>query len=307
MELRVLRYFLAVAREETISGAAESLHLSQPTLSRQLMDLEAELGKALFIRGKRKIALTEEGLLLRKRAQEILELVEKTEAEFLAVDEVVSGDIYIGGGETHALRVIARVIKDLQREHPRIGFHLFSGNAADVTDRLDKGLIDFGVLIEPASVDKYESMRLPDVDTWGVLMRKDSSLAGCEAIVPADLWNLPLICSRQTLEGGEISGWMRRDYEKLDIVATYNLVYNASLLVEEGVGHALCLAGIVNTSGDSPLLFRPLEPRLEARLDIVWKKHQVFSKAARLFLVRLQESFGAQGLRPTGGRRPAGI
>ena len=288
MELRVLRYFLALAREETISGAAESLHLSQPTLSRQLMDLEAELGKALFIRGKRKIALTEEGMLLRKRAQEILDLVDKSEAEFLAMDEIVSGDVYIGGGETYALRVIANAIKDFQSEHPQVKFHLFSCNAEDVTDRLDKGLIDFGVLIEPASVVKYESMRLPDVDTWGVLMRRDAPFAERDAIAPEDLWGLPLICSIQTLEGNEISGWMRRDYEKLNIVATYNLVYNASLLVQEGIGYALCLDGIVNASGDSPLLFKPLEPRLEARLDIVWKKYQVFSKAARLFLTGLQ-------------------
>ena len=290
MEIRVLRYFLAVAREGTISGAAEFLHLSQPTLSRQLMDLEAELGKKLFVRGNRRIALTEEGLLLRRRAEEILELVDKTEAEFLAPDEIVTGDIHIGGGETHAMRLIAQVVKDLQREHPQIRCHLFSGNAEDVTDRLDKGLIDFGVLIESANVVKYDSMRLPDVDVWGVLMRRDSPLASRESIAPEDLWDLPLICSRQAMEGNEISGWLRRDYERVNIVATYNLVYNASLLVEEKMGYALCLDRIVNASGDSALAFRPLEPRLEARLDVVWKKYQVFSKAAKIFLSRLQDT-----------------
>ena len=289
MELRVLRYFLTVAREGTISGAAEFLHLSQPTLSRQLMDLEVELGKTLFIRGNRRIALTEEGMLLRKRAEEILDLVDKTEAEFQASDELIAGDIYIGGGETYAMRLIAQVVQDLQREHPHIKCHLFSGHAEDVTDRLDKGLIDFGVLIEPANVVKYDSMRLPDVDIWGVLMRKDSPLASHETITPEDLWDLPLIFSRQAMEGNALSGWLRRDYEKLNIAATYNLVYNASLLVEEGMGYALCLDKIINASGDSALVFKPMKPRLEARLDIVWKKYQMFSKAAKIFLTRLQD------------------
>lgn len=288
MDLRILRYFLSAAGEETISAAAEFLHVSQPTLSRQLMDLEKELGKTLFIRGNRKITLTDEGLLLRKRAQEIVDLVDKTAAEFLASDEVVSGDIYIGGGETHAMHLIAKAMKALQQEHPHIRCHLFSGHAEDVTERLDKGLIDFGVLIEPADVTRYDSMRLPDVDCWGVLMRKDSPLASRDAIAPEDLWNLPLICSQQAMKGNEISRWMKRGYENLNVVATYNLVYNASLLVAEGMGYALCLDRIVNASGDSPLVFKPFAPKLEASLDIVWKKYQVFSKAARKFLQQLQ-------------------
>ena len=290
MDIRILRYFLAVAREETITGAAVFLHVSQPTLSRQLMGLESELGKSLFIRGKRKITLTDEGMLLRKRGQEIVDLIDRTEAEFLAPNEIVSGDIRIGGGETYAMRLIANVVKDLQREYPQIKCHIFSGNAEDVTDRLDKGLIDFGVLIEHASVVKYDSISLPDVDVWGVLMRKDSALASHNLIVPEDLWDVPLICSRQAMDGKELSGWLKKDYEKLDIAATYNLLYNASILVEEGVGYALCLDKIVNVSGESTLSFKPLNPRLEARLDIVWKKYQVFSKAARIFLGRLREA-----------------
>jgi DNA-binding transcriptional LysR family regulator len=293
MDLRVLRYFLAVAREETISAAAGFLNITQPTLSRQLIDLETELGKTLFIRGNRRISLTEEGMLLRKRAQEIIELVDKTEAEFLASDEIVSGDIYIGAGETHALRSIAKVVRSLQREYPNIKYHLFSGNAEDVTHRLDTGLIDFGVLIEPADVNKYDSIRIPDVDVWGVLMRQDSVLAERDSITPEDLWGLPLICSRQEMSGKVVSSWLKKDYEELDIVATYNLLYNASLLVEEGMGYALCLDKIVNVSGNSALSFKPLKPRLEARLDIVWKKYQVFSKAARIFLTRLQETISA--------------
>jgi DNA-binding transcriptional LysR family regulator len=290
MEIRVLRYFLSVVKEETITGAAESLSLSQPTLSRQLMDLEAELGKTLFIRGKRKVILTDEGMLLRKRAEEILDLVDKTEAELIAPDEVIGGDVYLGGGETHVMCLIARVIKNLREDHPRIKFHVFSGNAEAVTDRLDKGLIDFGVLIEPANVLKYDSMRLSGVDTWGVLMHKDSPLAARDAISPKDLWNVPLICSRQAMEGSELSAWLKRGYDKLNIVATYNLLYNASLMVREGVGYALCLDKIINVSGDSSLVFKPLEPKLEARLDLVWKKYQVFSKASKVFLTKLQES-----------------
>ena len=287
MELRVLRYFLAIAREESISGAAEVLHITQPTLSRQIMDLEKELGARLFIRGH-KIKLTEEGLLLRKRAEELVELADKTEMEFAVSDEFISGDIYIGGGETDAMRFIAKVAKNLQEEYPHIRYHLFSGNADDVTERLDKGLLDFGILIEPADIKKYNYIQLPVTDTWGLLMRKDSPLSTKNTIKPEELEKLPLLTSRQTLVRNEISGWSRRDFEKLNIVATYNLIYNASLMVDEGFGYALCLDKLVNTTGNSNLCFRPLEPKLEAHLDIVWKKYQVFSKAAQKFLDKLQ-------------------
>ena len=175
MEIRVLRYFLAVAREESISGAAGYLHLTQPTLSRQLMDLEEELGKKLFLRGSRKVTLTEDGLLLRKRAEEILDLVEKTQSEFHETDQAgISGDIYIGGGETQAMRMVAQTARELQADHPQIRYHLYSGNAEDVSERLDKGLLDFGMMIRPFDIKKYDSVQLPATDTWGVLMRKDS-------------------------------------------------------------------------------------------------------------------------------------
>ena len=176
MELRVLRYFLAVAREENISAAAEYLHLTQPTLSRQLMDLEEELGKKLFIRGNRKITLTDDGVLFRKRAGEIIELVEKTELEFRSSDEVIAGDIYIGGGETESMRLIARTARVMQTRYPGVRYHLYSGNADDVGERLDKGLLDFGVIIEPFDRKKYDSLRLPAANRWGVLMRRDLSL-----------------------------------------------------------------------------------------------------------------------------------
>lgn len=291
MDIRVLKYFMAVTREESISGAAESLHMTQPTLSRQLMDLEEELGKKLLIRGNRRITLTEEGMLLRKRAAEILDLVDKTEAELMAPDEVVSGDIYIGGGETDAMRLIARIATDLQKSCPNICYHLFSGNADDVTERLDKGLLDFGILIEPADMRKYDYIRLPATDTWGLLMPKDCPLASHDCILPEDIWELPLITSRQTTVSNVFSGWLKRDYEKLNIVATYNLIYNASLMVEEGLGYALCLDNLINTSENSGLCFRPLKPQIEVHLDIVWKKYQIFSRAADRFLSKVQETF----------------
>lgn len=289
MEVRVLRYFLAVAREESISGAAESLHLTQPTLSRQLMDLEAELGRKLLIRGSRKVNLTEEGVLLRKRAEEILDLMEKTRSELCETDEAdITGDIYIGGGETDAMRLIARAAHRLQSAYPHIAYHLFSGNADDVTERLDRGLVDFGVFIEPADLSKYDFIKLPMTDIWGVLMRKDCPLAARATIRPQDLLGLPLLASNQHLVKNEFSGWFGEGYEKLNITTTYNLLYNASIMVEEGMGYALCLDKIVRTSGGSPLCFRPLEPKLEVGLHIAWKKYQFFSKAAEKFLECLQ-------------------
>lgn len=291
MEFRVLQYFLAITREETILGAAEQLHITQPTLSRQMKDLEEELGKQLFIRGNRKITLTEDGMLLRQRAEEIINLVEKTESEIMVSDTSISGDIYIGSGETKGISLIAKVVNKCQKEYPNIKFHFYSGNAQDVADRIEKGLIDFGILIEPADVSKYDFIKLPTYDTWGVLMRKDSSLASKDSIKVEDLKTIPLICSDQTMVKNEISGWMNHDFDKLNIVAGYNLIYNASLLVEEGIGYALCLDKLINTTGDSQLCFRPLEPRLEVGITLVWKKYQIFSRAAEYFLKILHKEF----------------
>lgn len=291
MDIKALQYFLAVAREESITGAAESLHMTQPPLSRQLKDLEDKLGKQLLVRGKRKITLTEDGMFLRKRAEEIVELFEKTKSEMMSNDEMISGDIYIGGGETEGIRLIARVTNSLRKDYPHIHFHLHSGNADDVTERLDRGLLDFGIFIEPADMRKYDFIKLPTTDIWGVLMRKDSPLATNKTMRPDDLFGLPIICSNQGMVKNEISGWLGGEYEKLNIVATYNLLFNASIMVEEGNGYALCLDKIIKTTGDSALCFRPLEPKLEVGLAIVWKKYKVFSKAAEKFLMRLQDEF----------------
>ena len=276
MEIRLLRYFLAVAQEESISKAADILHITQPTLSRQLMDLEKELNTKLLIRGKRnkKITLTEDGKLLKSRAQEIIELTNKTESEFLFGDKNISGDIFIGGGETDAIRVIARTIKRLSLEYPNIKYHFYSGNGEDVTEKLNKGLLDFGVFIEPIDKKEYGFIQLPQNDTWGILMRKDSDLAKKEFIEPEDLINIPLFSSRQYLVKNLISGWLGFDFEKLNIIGSYNLLYNASVMVEEGLGYALCIDKLINISGDSKLCFKPLQPKLEGGILVAWNKKQ---------------------------------
>lgn len=289
MEFRVLQYFLAIAREETISKAAESLHITQPPLSRQMKELEEQLGKQLFIRGNRKINLTEEGILLRQRAEEIISLVEKTESEIMHSDTTISGDIYIGNGETEGMRILAKVIDTCHKEYPKIKFHLYSGNSQDVVEKIENGLIDFGVLIEPADISKYDFIKIPVKDKWGVLMRKDSPIASLKSITADTLKKLPLICSSQEIVKNEISGWLNDDYNKLNIVATYNLIYNASLLVEEGSGYALGLDKLINTSGNSKLCFIPLEPKLEVGLTLIWKKYHLFSKAASYFLNQLRK------------------
>ena len=295
MEIRVLRYFLAIAREGSITNAANFLHVKQPTLSRQIHDLENELGQKLFTRCSHNMALTAEGMILRKRAEEIISMVDKTEAEFTSMVEAVGGDIYIGGGETDAIKFVAKVAKELHDTYPNIHYHLYSGNAQDVTERLDKGLLDFGVLVQPADISKYDYLNIPAKDTWGVVMRKDSPLAKKETICKEDLIGVPLICSRQAIleerSKNEFAMWFGEAFDRLDIVTTFNLVYNAAIMVDAGLGYAVTIDKIANTSENSNLCFRPLKPRLDAGLNIIWKKYQVFSSAAELFLERLRESF----------------
>lgn len=299
MEIRVLRYFLAIAREGNITAAANFLHLTQPTLSRQIKDLEEELGVQLLVRKSHNVSLTPDGMRLRKRAEEIVSMVDKTEAEFISAENTVSGDIYIGGGETRTMHEIAEIIKELCDSYPDIHFHLYSGNEADVTERLDKGLLDFGVLIQPADISKYNYINLCKKDIWGVVMRKDSSLAGKEYIKKEDLLDLPLICSRQAISphqtGNKFSDWFGEEFEKLNIVTTFNLVYNAAIMVEAGIGYAITLDNLTDTSENSDLCFRPLEPKLESGLNIIWKKYQVFSPASELFLNRITERFSSAG------------
>lgn len=289
MELRVLRYFLAVAREENITAAAESLHVTQPTLSKQLMDLEYELGKKLFERGKRKITLTEEGIFLRKRAQEIIDLSDKTEATLKSSAQTISGDVFIGCGETQGMREIIKVMKKVNCDFPEIRYNLYSGNDEDVSERLDSGLVDFGLFVGNTHLDKYDYKKLPVADVWGLLLRNDNPLAKKKTIKPSDLDGVPILCSRQALTHNELSGWLGKDFKKLKIVSTHNLVYNASLMVEEGFGAALSIKGLINTA-DSNLVFRPFRPMIKADLIFAWKKYQVFSKPAEIFLKYIQEN-----------------
>lgn len=295
MGIRVLRYFLAIAREGSITNAADFLHVTQPTLSRQIKDLEDELGQKLFNRQSHSMDLTAEGRILRRRAEEIVAMVDKTEAEFSAMEGEISGDIYIGGGETEAVKLIAEIAKELQNDYPNIHYHLYSGNAEDVTERLDKGLLDFGILVQPADISKYDYMNIPAKDVWGVVMRKDSPLAEKESICKDDLLDVPLICSRQAISQersrNEFADWFGSDFDKLDIVTTFNLFYNAAIMVDAGIGYAITIDKLANTSEESDLCFRPLAPRLEAGLNIIWKKYPVFSAAAEQFLKRLQNSF----------------
>ncbi|MBD5111308.1 MAG: LysR family transcriptional regulator [Ruminococcaceae bacterium] len=293
MELRVLQYFLAVTREQSISGAAESLYLSQPTLSRQLKELEEELGKQLFIRGSRRITLTEEGMILRKRAEEIIELVKRAEDEITQSDETIAGDITVGTGETDGLRFLARAARSLQTDYPLIHLNIISGDKARVMEELDRGLIDFGIVFGDIDTSKYEFIRLPHKDIWGVMMRRDSPLAQKREITADDLIDKPLIISRQSFHDSAFREFFRCDQEKLNVVATYNLLFNGSIMVDEGMGYAICLDKIINVSGDSSLCFRPLSPIMEASMNIIWKKYQVHSKAIEKFLERIRSETAA--------------
>ncbi|MBS6864998.1 MAG: LysR family transcriptional regulator [Oscillospiraceae bacterium] len=291
MELRLLEYFLAVAREQNITAAAKALHISQPALSTQLKNMEAELGKKLLIRGvkgSRKVILTEEGMILRKRAEEMLLLMRRTEEEITGFDETIAGNVFIGTGETEIVRLFAKASKKLQQKYPDIRYNISSGNAEYVLEYLDKGLIDFGLLFTEIDAQKYEAIPVPIKDTWGVLMRKNSPLAEKEMICPEDLWDKPLIVPQQKGDNAYLGRWLQREESELHIVATYNLLFNASLLVDEGLGYALCYNKLINTQG-SNLCFRPLSPQLVAPGFIVWKKYQVFSKAANIFLQYLRE------------------
>lgn len=293
MEIRVLRYFLTVAREGSITGAANYLHLTQPTLSRQLQDLEKELGQKLLIRTNHNVTLTPEGMILRKRAEEILDMVEKTQNEFSSLKHEIAGEIFIGSGETSSIKCVAEVIREIQAEYPNIKFNLYSGNADDVSEKLDKGLLDFGILIQPTDISKYEYLSLKSYDTWGLVMRKDSLLAQKAYITIGDLFKIPLIISRQIDKTPTIKNeyyeWFGVNRKKLNIVARYNLIYNAAIMVEAGVGYAIGLDELINTTGRNELCFRPLKPLLKSGLNMVWKKYQVFSPAAKLFLEKMQE------------------
>ena len=296
MELRVLRYFLAVARDGSFTKASNVLHVTQPALSKQIMDLEGELDCKLFVRGSHSVRLTEDGFLLKRRAEEILEIEERTISEFTRNRSDVSGEIYIGAGETNGIKAVAEVAKQLREKYPAITFDFHSGNAEDIMERLDKGLLDFGLIIQPADISKYGSVILPNKDTWGIIMNRESELASKKAIKREDLRGKPLIISKQisrreSSRGGLLK-WLGPDIGRYNIVARYNLLYNASVMAEKGIGYVVGLDKIVDTSLNSALCFRPLIPKLESEMGIIWKKGRLFSTPAKLFLNKIREYCG---------------
>lgn len=288
MEFRVLKYFLTVAQEENITKAAEVLHTSQSNLSRQLAELENIIGKKLFERGSRKIVLTEEGMFLRKRAKEIIELTERTETDLKTFNDVVSGVVHIGAVETHKMRMIADCIISLKEAYPQISYDFFSGSIAEITDGLNKGLLDFGLLVAPVDMQKYDYIKLPANDIFGLLMRKDCPLAELDTIRPENIGDYPVLVAHQQIEGNVLSGWLGREVQSLNIIGTFNLITNPAMMIEQGFGMAFTFDNLVNIPENSKLCFRPLEPKVEAELYLVWKKFQMFTKPAELFLESIQ-------------------
>ena len=285
MDVRTMQYYLAVVREGTISAAAESLHVAQPSLSRQMKELEEELGTTLFVRGNRRIVLTEEGMVLRRRAEEIIQLMRLTEEEITQIKNHVAGTIRIGAGESHSFHYLSRIASALAEDYPDIRFQITSGDTEDLMDQLNNGLIDFAVIFTNVDHALYQSIQLPTEDRFGLLMRKDCALAQKEVLYLNDLKGIPLIVSRASLQF-----FSSQSFSDLRIVATYNLVYNASLLVEDGLGCALCFEKLINTSGESPLCIRPVLPKIEAAGTIIWKKYQIFSPAVQMFIDKISET-----------------
>ena len=285
MDIRTMQYYLAVVREGTISAAAETLHVAQPSLSRQMKDLEEELGASLFARGNRKITLTEEGMILRKRAEEIVQLMQMTEEEISQIKNHISGSVRIGAGESYSFHYLSRTAASIAEDHPDIRFNITSGDTQDLMDELNNGLIDFAVIFTEVDHSLYQSIQLPAEDGFGVLMPKDCPLAQKNEIHLSDLKSLPVIVSRSS----EPYFTGSKEVSSLNIVATYNLIYNASLLVEDGLGYAICFDRLINTTGDSPLCIKPLLPRITNAANLIWKKYHVFSPAVQLFIDRIRK------------------
>ncbi len=282
MDIRVLRYFLAAAREENITRAAESLHIAQPSLSKQLMELEQEVGKPLLIREKRKITLTEEGVLLRKRAEEIVSLLEKTEQELTSGFGELAGEIYIGGSITET---VLKTAADLRREHENIRFHFYSGDATDVLERLDHGNLDFAVMLEPVDTVKYDFLSLPERSEWGILMKSDCEFAKKQVVTRKELEKMPLILHQRIGLQEEIAHWAQTDLEHLQIAATYNVVHGSPVpVVKQELGYFLTTRDLLAPELGEGVCFCPLKPSLQIKYALVWKKHAVFGRAAGTFL-----------------------
>lgn len=290
MDLRLLRYFLTVAKLQNITRAAEALHITQPALSRQLKELEDSLGTSLLNRGKRKTTLTKQGLLLQVRAEEILDLVDKTEKEIETEASNFVGLIHMGCAETYAMKTITDTLKAIQEKHPKVALRIISSDETHVMNALDKGLLDFGLVVEPSKLKQYEYLQLPYVDSWGILMRFDDPLVKKDSISPEDLYHKPLIISNQAYENKEFIRWWADSENPMNIVSFISLLYNGSLLVRSGVGYLLALDKIITTSPDNELVFRPLYPPLQSHAFLTWKKDRPLSPMSEYFLDSLKKN-----------------
>ena len=290
MEIRTLRYFLAVAREENMTKAAEILHVTQPTLSKALRSLEEELGKKLFIRHSFSISLTDEGILLKARAEDLVRMADKIEQEFVSLDDITGGDLYLGLAESVQIQKLAHEIRILKNLLPNLHYHITSGDTEQVIEKLNKGLLDFAVLAETPDYTKYEAISFPSPDLWGLIVRTDSLLAKKKKLKVRDLKNVPLFCSEQGWHN-EIAMWAGEFFQTLTLEGSFKLSYNASLFVKEGLGCLLTFKGLIDTSEDSGLVFIPLDPPLETTLYLTWNKYQSFTPVAERFLAQVQKSF----------------
>jgi len=284
MEIRVLRYFLTVAREQSITKASEVLHITQPTLSRQLAQMEEELGVKLLERGARKISLTNEGLLLRRRAEEILQLVDKTEQELIEQEEQVEGKIAIGCGEIASVQLLPELFEAFRKKYPRVTFDLYTATADHIKDRMDRGLVDVGLLLEPIDIEKYEYIRLNQKERWVVLMQPGSPLAEKEAVTAEDLAALPLILPRRLSVQSEVANWFGDSFDKLNVLFTSNLSSNASVMVEHGLACSIAIEGLIPRWDQTKVTYRPIDPPLTATSVLAWKRGQPFSVAAAKFI-----------------------
>lgn len=288
MEIRVLRYFLAVVREEGINKAAEALHITQPTLSRQLSQLEEEMGVRLFYRGARKITLTNEGLLLKRRAEEILSLVDRTQKEITCQDELVEGRILIGGGELAAMQILPELIDGFRKKYPLVTFDIFTGNADLVKEQMEKGLIDIGVLMEPVDIERFEFIRLQKRERWIILMRPDDPLTEKEAVNAKDLENMPLILPKRTNLQNELSSWLGDSFQENQVIFTSNLATNSALMVQRGLAYSLVIEGAIPFWDKEKIAYRPLSPELESSSVLAWKKQQPHSTAVMKFIEEIK-------------------
>jgi DNA-binding transcriptional LysR family regulator len=287
MEIKTLRYFLAIAREENMTRAAAFLHVTQPTLSKQMKSLEDELGKKLFTRHSFSIRLTDEGILLKNRAEDLVSLANKIEQEFISLDDITGGDLYLGLAESCQLKYLAQVIKEFKRRYPNLHYHITSGDTEQIADKLDNGLLDFLVLAEYPDGRKYESIEFPESDKWGLVIPTNDPLAKKKKIRVTDLIGLPLFCSEQAWDH-EIKEWAGASFSKLKLEGSFRLAYNGSIFTREGLGYLLTFDHLIDTSEDSGLVFRPLEPAAETKLFIVWNRYQTFTPIAERFLKQLR-------------------